>query len=96
MAKGNLNPEITYYANDEIGILYEGLQKSNQAIRGYIEDIHYILGEMEKGNFTAQVEKEYLGDFILEIEIFWNFQYFYLENEVKCDRIELYDYVKEW
>lgn len=64
MAKGNLNPEITYYSNDEIGILYDSLKKSNQAIRGYIEDIHYILGEMEKGNFTAQVEKEYMGDFI--------------------------------
>lgn len=64
MAKGNLNPDISYYSRDEIGALYEGLQKSNQAIRGYIEDINYVLGEMGRGNFTAKIEKEYLGDFI--------------------------------
>ena len=44
--------------------LGENLHKSVNAIKGYIDEISYILSEMSSGNLMVGITSEYQGDFI--------------------------------
>lgn len=63
MSNGVLDYKAEYTADDEIGNLCIAIEKSNEAIKSYIEDISNKLQAMENGDFTVRVTMDYIGDF---------------------------------
>ncbi len=63
MSKGVLDYETDYHENDEIGELCSAIEKSNYAIKSYVEDIRCKLAAMEQGDYTERVTIDYIGDF---------------------------------
>lgn len=65
MVAGNLNTEITYEAQDELGSLAVSMKKTISGLSRIIDDIGYLLGEMANGNFRIKTKAEdaYIGDF---------------------------------
>lgn len=65
MVAGNLNTEITYEAQDELGSLAVNMKKTMSGLSRIIDDIGYLLGEMANGNFKIKTKAEdaYIGDF---------------------------------
>ncbi len=65
MSKGQLNiPDSTHkFAKDEIGDFVRHLEETKHNMNSYIGDISRILSGMAEGDFTAQPEVEYIGDF---------------------------------
>lgn len=59
-----LEYNATYREEDEIGTLCVAIEKSNQTIRHYIEDISQKLEAMSEGNFTIKIEEDYIGGFV--------------------------------
>lgn len=65
MSKGNLsdpNPDF-HFANDELGDFVRKLEFTKKTLNEYISDINHVLTEMSVGNFTAEPQIEYIGDF---------------------------------
>lgn len=62
-AKGILEYETGYQAEDEIGMLCATIEQSNRTIRTYIMDISEKLAAMSQGDFTVDIEMDYIGDF---------------------------------
>ncbi|MDE7280928.1 MAG: methyl-accepting chemotaxis protein, partial [Ruminiclostridium sp.] len=65
MSKGNLsdpNPDY-HFANDELGDFVRKLEFTKKTLNEYISDINHVLTEMSSGNFTAEPQIEYIGDF---------------------------------
>lgn len=67
MANGNLQQEITYHSEDEIGIVAHSLRKSIRTLDAYIQDIRRAMEEFSNGNFDVDPSAPFKGDFI-EIE----------------------------
>lgn len=65
ISKGNLEIDLKSESNDEIGQLAEAFSITVAGLKNIIEDINYLLGEMEKGNFDikTKAEENYIGDF---------------------------------
>lgn len=63
MSKGVLNYETDYHESDEIGALCIAIEKSNYAIKSYVDDISCKLAAMEQGDYTKRVTIDYIGDF---------------------------------
>ncbi len=63
MAEGDLAINIEVKNNDELGSVAKSLNRSVSVLRGYVENISYILGRMAEGDLTQDVELDYLGDF---------------------------------
>ena len=51
------------FANDELGNFVNKLETTKANLNSYISDINHILSEMGTGNFTAQPQVEYHGNF---------------------------------
>lgn len=49
--------------NDELGDFLRNLQKTEVTLSSYINDIKDVLAQMAAGDFTAQPNVQYLGDF---------------------------------
>lgn len=72
LAVGDLNYDIALDKPDEdTKSIYEmyctisgKLENSFKAIKGYIDEISYITGEMAKGDLNVEITSEYMGDFI--------------------------------
>lgn len=64
IAVGDFDTAIEPYSKDELGVLANGLNESTERIKGYINDISYILGEMSQNNIALSVEQEYVGAFV--------------------------------
>ena len=66
---GDLNIEIAYESQDEIGELADDLRATCTQMQTVIEDAGYLLGEMSEGNFniTSKAEDSYVGEFELLI-----------------------------
>lgn len=62
---GNLDVEIDYHAEDELGILASNFQDACRGMHEIVEDAGYLLGEMANGNFKVTTDKEekYVGEF---------------------------------
>lgn len=62
---GELDVEITYESQDELGDLAENLRGACSQIHTVIADAGYMLGEMAEGRFnvSSKVEDSYVGDF---------------------------------
>lgn len=64
LSQGDLHSPIpTTKSKDEIGILMSSLNDLTQELTFYIDDIGMHLGEISHGNLTAQLERDYKGDF---------------------------------
>lgn len=63
MSKGKLDYRADYTGEDEIGSLCRAIERSNCVIRSYIQDISGKLAAMEQGDFTVQIDMDYVGDF---------------------------------
>lgn len=63
LQEGNMNLELTYQANNEIGDLAETLRESMALIRSYIEDLKRIMKELSQGNFNVSTSTTFIGDF---------------------------------
>lgn len=65
MANGNLENEIRYQSEDEIGSLAKNLGKVSDFLKMVISDLNYLFGEMAKGNMAMELrkEEEYVGAF---------------------------------
>lgn len=63
MSKGKLDYRADYTGEDEIGSLCRAIERSNRVIRSYIQDISGKLAAMEQGDFTVQIDMDYVGDF---------------------------------
>lgn len=65
MASGELDGEITYESEDEIGELVKAFGKTGKTLQMIIGDLNGILEEFSKGNYTvkSQCKEVYVGDF---------------------------------
>lgn len=63
MTKGILDYQASYTNDDEIGQLCKAIESSNEAIKGYIDDISKKLSDMSSGDFTVNINSEYIGNF---------------------------------
>jgi methyl-accepting chemotaxis protein len=63
MAKGDLNYRATYNADDDLGRLCANLVKTNRALKSYVNDISDNLSRMAGGDFHAEFNADYVGDF---------------------------------
>ncbi len=65
LSEGDLNVNIAYRAEDELGRLAESMRASCEFMKEVITDTDYLLHEIAAGNFKAESEHEevYIGDF---------------------------------
>ena len=65
LTKGNLDVEVSYEGENEIGSLADSLRKEISHLKLMVEDLSYGLSEFGKGNFNVRSEHEdvYVGDF---------------------------------
>lgn len=63
MSKGNLNINIDYKSNDEIGKLAEEYRQTSKIISSYIQDIDSAMEDMARGNFNISPPEKFIGDF---------------------------------
>lgn len=64
MSHGVLEHEYPKAANDEIGSICESLQKTNKALKSYIDDIEKILANMAEGTFRYDSSLKFVGEFM--------------------------------
>lgn len=64
LREGNLNAQVDFSSNDEIGALAFDLQESFTALNNYISDIQTTLCEIGNGNLKVQIPTTFLGDFV--------------------------------
>lgn len=63
MTNGILDYNAQYRKEDEIGELCLSIEKTNAAIRSYIDDIGEKLSLMSEGDLTVNVDMDYIGNF---------------------------------
>ena len=65
MSQGNLEIDVTYEAEDELGKLAESFRKTASSLKEVVEDIDQLLAEFAKGNFDAKSRniEVYRGNF---------------------------------
>lgn len=63
MAKGNLNQELSYVSNDDIGEVYDNLRDTIQNLSKYIVEIDEDLLAFGNGDFTRESQLRFVGDF---------------------------------
>ena len=65
MAHGNLEIDVTYQAEDELGNLAESFRHTAVYLKGVVDDMDQLLAEFAKGNFDAKSKniEAYQGNF---------------------------------
>ena len=66
LADGELNTVVDVKSSDEVGMLADGISAIVDSLKlyvDYIDEIAYILGEIEKGNLTFTLQHDYQGHF---------------------------------
>lgn len=65
MADGDFNINISYQSRDEIGDLAKDMRTLSDRTRGIIDDIAYVLAELETGNLTVTSKDRtmYVGNY---------------------------------
>lgn len=64
MAQGNLQGQITYTSENELGVVCEATRITQKKLNRYIENITDVLKELENKNLTHEPGNDYVGDFI--------------------------------
>lgn len=54
MSQGNLEIDVTYEAEDELGKLAQSFRRTASSLKEVVEDIDQLLAEFAKGNFDAK------------------------------------------
>ena len=62
-AQGNLTQKLTYERDDEIGKLYDLLNKMRVGLSGYVQDIEQNLRCMAGGDLVTATDMKYIGDY---------------------------------
>ena len=70
LRNGDLNIQITYQSEDELGELVGNFRDACGVLHEIIQDAGGLLGEMAEGNFNVKTEKEekYVGEFVQLVE----------------------------
>ncbi len=63
IAGGNLHIDIAYESPDEIGSVADSLRSAINSLSAYVADIDRVMETMSNGNFNAEFENEFIGDF---------------------------------
>ena len=63
LARGNLSQKLSYEREDEIGILYNLLDKMRVVLSGYVGDIEKNLRCMAGGDLVTATNMKYIGDY---------------------------------
>ena len=63
MASGNLGISIGYRSKDELGKLSGSMNHMTATLKGYVQSIDEVLGELARGNFTVETDTDFVGDF---------------------------------
>ncbi len=64
MGKGKLDYAAQYTKNDEIGTLCKAIERSNKAVKRYLQNVDNDLQQIANGDLTAHSQSVYEGDFI--------------------------------
>lgn len=64
LSQGNLNNQVTYTSDNEIGTMCQALRTLQTIINDIIEDITSVTKHLANGNLTAEITKEYPGNFL--------------------------------
>lgn len=64
LSEGNLNSNLEYTSDDELGNLAQHLRESLETLRAYIGDIRHAMREFSNGNFDVDSDLEWKGDFV--------------------------------
>ena len=60
---GNLEFELDYHAENELGDLADTMRKSMGLIHNYVEDLNRIMEQLSRGNFDVATTAPFIGDF---------------------------------
>ena len=63
MSKGNMQVNVSYDGQDEIGSMAKSIRKTNKMLSSYIGDISDKLGLLAEGDLRFDVSMDYIGDF---------------------------------
>ncbi|MCI9139624.1 MAG: HAMP domain-containing protein [Lachnospiraceae bacterium] len=63
ISKGNLDIQLDYTSNNELGVLSDTIRETSQELYKYVKNIDDTLDEMANRNFTVTVDIEYRGMF---------------------------------
>lgn len=64
LSDGNLHdPVEVAQTRDEVGVLTKSLFQTTQSMLGYIDNISYVLKNMDDGNMDMRIELDFIGDF---------------------------------
>lgn len=65
LAQGNLDIDIDYTGNDELGRLADSMRATFKFLQAVIKDVDQLLSRVSTGDFTTDTENEgvYIGDF---------------------------------
>lgn len=64
MTEGDLNVELNYHSEDEIGELSASFDSTAQALKSYITDIKTNLARVAEGDLNISLSDHFKGDFI--------------------------------
>lgn len=74
LSHGNLHSNLEFHSDDELGALAHSLRKSIRILSSYVDDIGRVMNEFSEGNFTAQAEVDWKGDFVGILNSFMDFE----------------------
>lgn len=63
LQEGDLELNLEYEADNELGELASTIEASVEQIRSYIDDINQMMQLLARGNFDVHTSKEFIGDF---------------------------------
>ena len=63
LSQGYLSQKFNYNRNDEIGDLYDLLNKMRTVLLGYVQDIEQNLKSMASGDLVTSTNMKYIGDY---------------------------------
>ena len=63
MAKGNMQVQLSYESQDELGSMARSIRKTNSLLASYIQDISEKLSQISRGDMRINVDMDYIGDF---------------------------------
>ena len=63
LSMGNLQYDLAYRSNDELGRLADSLRLSTTTLYAYVADIDRAMSEMANGNFDLAPSQPFIGDF---------------------------------
>lgn len=63
LSDGKFDVSVTYTSKDELGGLADSVRTMVGKLRGYIENIAYVMGEISNGNMAVSIDVDYQNDF---------------------------------